>query len=195
MTVCLDELGPESATSYRGRRALRPREADWQPAPRATQEIDYGRRGGGYVFGAFRPATGEALTRPYDRRTTANFVDFLTAVDGWLGPERATIYLFLDNLNIHHAPDVLLFAARHPRWEFVYQPTYAAYLNLIEPWWKILRSLALKGRRFETWAEICLAVERATAYWNGHKHPFVWGRRRRHRPRRKPGIALGANVR
>src|SRR3954462_7434026 len=24
-----------------------------------------------------------------------------------------------------------------------------AYLNLIEPWWKILRSLALKGRRFE----------------------------------------------
>jgi hypothetical protein len=39
---------------------------------------------------------------------------------------------------------------RHPRWEFVFQPTYAAYLNLIEPWWKVLRSLALKGRRFET---------------------------------------------
>jgi hypothetical protein len=23
---------------------------------------------------------------------------------------------------------------------------YAAYLNLIEPWWKVLKSLALKGR-------------------------------------------------
>jgi hypothetical protein len=43
----------------------------------------------------------------------------------------------------------------HPRWEFVFQPKYAAYLNLIEPWWKVRRSLALKGRRFETWPEVC----------------------------------------
>ena len=35
--------------------------------PRARQEIDYGRRGQGYVFGAFLPATGEALTVPYAR--------------------------------------------------------------------------------------------------------------------------------
>jgi hypothetical protein len=46
---------------------------------------------------------------------------------------------------------VLLFAARHPAWAFVSQPQYAAYLNLSEPWWKTLRSLALKGRRFESW--------------------------------------------
>ena len=39
-----------------------------------------------------------------------------------------------------------------------------------------------EGRRFETWEEVCQAVERATAYWNAHRHPFVWGRRRRHRP-------------
>jgi len=28
----------------------------------------------------------------------------------------------------------------------VFQPKYAAYLNLIEPWWKILRALALEHR-------------------------------------------------
>jgi hypothetical protein len=72
----------------------------------------------------------------------------------------------VDNLNVHSATDVLLFALAHPRWEFVFQPKYAAYLNLIEPWWKILRSLALNGRRFETWPEIEEAVRRATAYWN-----------------------------
>src|SRR5918993_3234325 len=65
----------------------------------------------------------------------------------------------------------------------------AAPLPDIEPWWKVLRSLALKGRRFETWAEIEQAVERATAYWNEHKHPFIWGRRRRHRQSRRPGVA------
>src|SRR5262249_15211531 len=74
--------------------------------------------------------------------------------------------------------------------EFVFQPTYAAYLNLIEPWWKVLRSLALKGRRFETWEEVAAAVQAATAYWNTHRHPFVWGRRRRHRAARKAGIAV-----
>lgn len=86
--------------------------------------------------------------------------------------------------------DVLLFSLAHPRWHFLFQPKYAAYLNLIEPWWKILRSLALKGRRFESWEEIVAAVEAATAYWNAHRHPFVWGRRRRHKAHRPPGGAL-----
>ncbi len=62
----------------------------------------------------------------------------------------------------------------HPRWEMVFQPRYAAYLNLIEPWWKVLRSLALAGRRFETWDEVTEAVAQATDYWNAHRHPFVW---------------------
>jgi transposase len=161
-----------------------------RPAQRAKQEIDYGHRGKGYVFGAFHPANGEAFTWTATRRTTANFVAFLEEVESWINPAEQRIYAILDNLSAHRATDVLLFALAHPRWEFVFQPKYAAYLTLIEPWWKILRSLALKGRRFATWAAICAAVAAATAYWNAHRHPFVWGRRRRHRPRRQPGIAL-----
>ena len=193
--VCLDEMGPEAAKSFPGRRVVRPAPGEARPAGRARQELDYGRRGKGYVFGAFRPATGAALTAPYDRRTSANFVAFLEQVDAWLPADVERVYAILDNLSAHRAPDVLLFSLAHPRWEFVFQPVYAAYLNLIEPWWKVLRSLALKGRRFESWEEICQAVRGATAYWNDHKHPFVWGRRRRHRPRRQPGIAVAANVR
>ena len=58
----------------------------------------------------------------------------------------------------------------------------------------MLRSLALKGRRFEAWAEIEAAVERATAYWNEHRHPFVWGRRRRHRQAFRLGVAAAPNL-
>ena len=86
-----------------------------------------------------------------------NWVDFLGRSSPGSNWDRA-VYAVVDNLNIHSATDVLLFALPHPRWEFVFQPKYAAYLNLIEPWWKIMRSLALKGRRFETWAEIEQAV-------------------------------------
>jgi hypothetical protein len=163
---------------------------------RAKQEIDYGRRDvAGYVFGALQPATGAAFIATYARRTTANWVDFLGRVEGWIDPAVERVYAVVDNLNIHGGMDVLLFALAHPRWEFVFQPTYAAYLNLIEPWWKVLHSLALKGRRFDAWVEIEQAVERATAYWNTHKHAFIWGRRRRHRtPRRRLGIAAPPNV-
>jgi hypothetical protein len=69
--VNLDEMGPEAAKSYPGQALVHP--ADGQrPTERAKQEADYGRCGKGYVFGAFRPATGEALTETYDRRSAAN---------------------------------------------------------------------------------------------------------------------------
>jgi transposase len=184
-------MGPVASKSYPGQHLVRPAAPD---AERARQEIDYGRRGKGYVFGAFCPATGAALTAPYAGRTAANWVDFLAQVEGWISPEVERVYAVMDNLNIHSATDVLLFALAHPRWEFVFQPKYAAYLNLIEPWWKVLRSLALKGRRFEAWAEVEQAIRRATEYWNAHKHPFVWGRRRRHRTPRRLGLAAIPNV-
>ena len=188
--VCLDEMGPQASKSYPGQQLVRAAEGE-----RATQEIDYGRRGiAGYVFGALLPATGAAFTATYEGRTTANWIDFLCRVEGWINAAAERVYAVVDNLNIHSAVDVLLFNLAHPRWEFVFQPKYAAYLNLIEPWWKVLRSLALKGRRFDAWTEIEQAVVRATAYWNAHKHPFLWGRRRRHRRPRRPGIAVLPNL-
>jgi transposase len=192
VTVCLDEMGPESAKTHPGR-VLVPT-SQTGVTERAKQEADYGRRDKGYVFGAFKPSTGEAFTEMYDRRTSLNFVDFLEKVDQWLVADRQQVYAILDNLSTHRTTDVLLFSLAHPNWEFVFQPKYAPYLNLIEPWWKILRSLALKGRRFETWTEVCQAVRQATCYWNAHRHPFIWGRRRRHQARRPAGIGLIPNA-
>ncbi len=61
-------------------------------------------------------------------------------VDAQIPTDKLRIYAILDNLDMHYCRDLLLFQIHHPRWEFVYQPEYAAYLNLIEPWWKVLRS-------------------------------------------------------
>jgi transposase len=190
VSVCLDEMGPQAVKSYPGKHLVRAEATETEPAGRAKQEIDYGRRGkAGYVFGALKPTDGEVLTATYTGRTLVNWIDFLQQVEEWIPQEVERIYAVLDNLTMHRAVDVLLFNLAYPRWEFVFQPTYAAYLNLIEPWWKTLKSLAFKGRRFETWEQIEEAVRDATVYWNEHRHPYVWGRRRRQRPRRKPGIA------
>jgi hypothetical protein len=192
MVLCVDEMGPVSAKSYPGRQLV---SAD-PPCRRAAQASDYGLRGSGYVYGAFRPQSGSTYTQTYPRRTAEHYVDFLAEVEGWVDAGVEQVVAIVDNLAMHRSLDVQLFSLRHPRWTFLFQPKAAAYLNLIEPWWKVLRSLALKGRRFETWAEVGEAVRAATAYWNGHKHPFVWGRRRRHRccSHRQYGLALPANV-
>ena len=109
--VCLDEMGPESAKSFPGQAVVDTN----SHAGRARQEIDYGRRGKGYIFGAFCPATGEALTRPYLSRSTASWVAFLEEVEGWLPVEAERVYAIVDNLSAHRAMDVLLFMLAHLR--------------------------------------------------------------------------------
>jgi hypothetical protein len=100
MTVCLDEMGPDAAKSYPGHQWVQ------QPAERAKQEIDYGRRGKGYTFGALKPSDGEVFTETYSSRSAKNFVDFLEKVDQWL-PADLQINAILDNLPAHRATDVL----------------------------------------------------------------------------------------
>ena len=81
--ICLDQMGPGLAKSFPGQQLVCTASRHEQPTPveRARQEINYGRRGKGYIFGAFRPAPSEACTQPYAGRTMANWVEFLGCVD------------------------------------------------------------------------------------------------------------------
>ena len=122
--------------------------------------------------GAFEPRTGLALTHCAPRWDSHPFTEFLDlGVRRW--PE-GDLILILDNLSIHRPMDVLLWTVTHPRVRFLFQPTYTPWLNLIEPWWKTLRSLALTGRTFDTDLQIRSAVLGATDYWNDRKHPYYW---------------------
>lgn len=161
--LCVDEMGPVSAKTYPSAR--------WsQKRPALTP--DYGRRAKTWVFGAFEPATGQALTCCAPGRGACHFLALLNQiVERW---SQGEVILILDNLASHKTLDVRLWALAHPRVRFLFQPTYAPWLNLIEPWWKTLRSLALKGRRFEDGDEITRAIADATHYWNTHRNPYVW---------------------
>ena len=144
----------------------------WTGLARPPSEADYGRRGKVWVFGALEPATGEAMTYSYGARHSNSWLDFLDRVKQHWPDE--PLFLIQDNLSTHRTPDVLLWSSRFPEVQVVSLPTYAPYLNPIEPWWKILASLALKGRRFDCADEIVQAVQDATACWKRVHHPFVW---------------------
>jgi transposase len=163
--LCLDEMGPVSAKTYPGE--------VWRCGPgRATFTPDYGRRGSVWVLGALEPATGLATTVCSPRRDSASFVQLLEQV---LRTYPARQWrLIADNLTTHVSRETQTALLAWPELQLMLLPKYACWLNLIEPWWKQLRSLALKGRRFEQVGEIIEAVGAATDYWNHHRYPYSW---------------------
>ena len=163
--LCLDELGPIAVKTYPGE--------EWKLGTnRATFEPDYGRRGKVWVHGAFEPATGQATILMSPSRDSASHIQLLEQMicqfpaDRWL--------IARDNLSIHKSRQTRLALAAWPEIRVQFIPKYACWLNLIEPRWKQLRSLALKGRRFETTDELVEALKGALAYWNIHRHPYQW---------------------
>lgn len=166
--ICVDEMGPISAKTYPG--------AEWKAGlGRATFEPDYGRRGKLWVHAAFEPATGEAAMLVSPGRESASHIRLLEKMteafpsDRWLVVE--------DNLSIHTSQETKLALAAWPEIQLQLLPKYAPWLNLIEPWWKQLRSLALKGRRFESAEELEAALWAALNYWNAHRRPYLWKKR------------------
>lgn len=163
--ICIDELGPLTARTYLGK--------GWFPIDKPGRVApDYGRRAFLWVFGAFEPKTGKALTHCTYRRRSQDFLDFLDkTMKTWPNGE---LVFILDNLRVHKTIDVQLWALAHQRVRFLFQPTYAPWLNLIEPWWKTLRSLALAGRRFDVADDLRSSICQGTDYWNDHCHPYSW---------------------
>ena len=163
--ICLDELGPLAVKTYPGE--------TWQPgAQRATFTPDYGRRGLLWVHGAFEPATGQAALVLSAKRDSASHVALLEHLLTQFPAERWLV--IEDNLSTHRSREVNTALLAWPEIHVQFMPKYACWLNLIEPWWKQLKALALKGRRFETLVELEHALWEAVAYWNAHAHPYHW---------------------
>ena len=127
-----------------------------------------------WVYGGLRVNDGQALTFPAARRDTAGYLCLLGAVEQ-ANPE-GEVYVIADTLASHKSIKVQLWFAEHPRVRAVYIPTGAAWLNLIEAWWRLLRRAALAGQTFEHVREVEQALEVATRQLNRKAKPWIWGR-------------------
>ena len=71
----------------------------------------------------------------------------------------------------------------HPRIQQRFIPVKAAWLNLMEPWWRLLRSGSVcRKQSFVDTQEVNCAALDATRRLNARAKPWVWGR-----PARTPG--------
>ena len=70
---------------------------------------------------------------------------------------------------------------RGDRVHLVFIPSKSAWLNLIEPFWRILKDEIIRGANFESRAQFRATLRGYVPFYNRRCHPFVWGRRRKAR--------------
>jgi hypothetical protein len=177
--VCVEELGPITPRAF-------PPAPGWSPdGHRIKAPLEY-RRGPdkAWVFGALRVEDGASLTFTSRSRNSKGYIKLLQKIERAI-PD-GIIYLIADNLKTHKSALVKEWLENHPRIEHAFIPKGAAWLNLIEVWWRLFRRHALAGVDFADSYEIDQATRVATRQLNRKAKPWVWGcppRPRRHRRR------------
>ena len=165
--VCLDELGPVSPRSF-------PPAPGWSPDGHRIKAPleEYGRGlGKTWVYGALRVRDGQVLTGNAPSRNTEAYLRLLEEMRK--ANTSGDLYLITDNLASHKSPPIRKWLEQHPRVEQVFIPKGAAWLNLIEGWWRLFRKQALAGQNFIDTEEIELATRVATGQLNGRARPWI----------------------
>ncbi len=167
--VCVDELGPVTPRTF-------PPAPGWSPDGRRIKApLEYSRgRDKVWVFGALRVEDGKSLTFTSRSRNSEGYLKLLRKIERAI-PE-GLVYLVADNLKTHKSAVVGEWLEGHPRIEHAFVPKGAAWLNLIEAWWRLFRRQALAGQCFADGYEIDQATRVATRQLNRKSSPWVWGR-------------------
>jgi transposase len=141
--ICADEFGPLN---------LQPRPGKaWRPAGHpARLRATYRRtRGVRHMLAALDLGSGQISYRIRERKRWREFLAFLKLLRSrW---PAGKLYVICDNFSPHKHPQVTSWAAGH-NLELVFLPTYASWLNWIEPEFAALRYFALGGTDHHTHA-------------------------------------------
>lgn len=135
---------------------------------------DYGRHGTLWVYGALAHREGRVFIETAEVRDTVSWLHFLDGLESFV-PE-GEVYLIMDPLSLHWTLATMLWNWGHQRFHFVPMPKKAAWLNLLEGFWKILRQRSLAGRNLRDTGGLAAALHAGVDDWDRHPTPFLWGR-------------------
>lgn len=137
------------------------------------KDFGYRRNGSSTLLAAFDVRTGEVYGECRSTRTAADLMEFMATLASSIKGEVVVIW---DNLNIHHdGKDKrwTRFNERHGgRFNFVYTPVHASWLNQIEIWFSTLERRLLRHGSFPTVSGLNQRVENFILHYNEHEaHP------------------------
>jgi transposase len=141
--ICADEFGPLNLQPRPGRA--------WCPERHpARLRATYRRtRGVRHMLAALDLSTGQISYRIRDRKRWREFLALLKLLRARWPAQK--LYVICDNFSTHKHPQVTSWAAGN-KVELVFLPTYASWLNWIEPEFAALRYFALNGTDHHTHA-------------------------------------------
>jgi hypothetical protein len=126
------------------------------------QHYEYEKLGSCALLAAIEPLTGRRLGQVYERRTKREFTLFCLSLSAAYG-EAKRIRLVLDNLNTHNASSFYEHLSAEEafvlaqRFEFIYTPKSASWLNMIECEFSAISRQCL-DRRIATVEQLCTEV-------------------------------------
>ena len=150
---------------------------DLPPTPEhgtIKRDYEYKRLGTVSLLAGIDLQTGEAIPLVRDSHNSSDYIDFLKILDARY-PKGDTIRLVLDNLKVHKAKKVIEYLSTvEDRFEFVFTPKHASWLNLVESFFSKMTKQMLKGIRVKSKEEL---IQRIYTYFeeiNAEPVVFHW---------------------
>ncbi len=143
--VCMDELSKQLVEETRTPHPMR-------PGSPARYDTEYSRNGVRNVFVVTEPLRGWRCLEVTERRTRADWAEFMRTVADVHYPEAERIIVVLDNLNTHGPASFYeAFAPAEARrltqrFEFHYTPKHGSWLNMAEIELSVLSRQCLQRR-------------------------------------------------
>lgn len=138
------------------------------------RDYEYKRLGTVSLLAGIDLQTGEAIPLVSDSHNSSDYIEFLKVLDARY-PKGDTIRLVLDNLKVHKAKKVIEYLSIvEGRFEFVFTPKHASWLNLVESFFSKMTRQMLKGIRVKSKEEL---VQRIYTYFeeiNAEPVVFHW---------------------
>jgi transposase len=156
--ICVDEFGPVEVKPIHGH--------SWQRVGhpsriRATYNRHHGVR---HYLSAYDLQADRLVMRCYRRKRWQEFLSFLKTIRARY-PRQIRLHVVLDNFSPHKRVDVRQWA-RSANMRLVFTPTYASWLNRIEPLFAGVRYFALNNSDYSDHDETRRAINAYVAWRN-----------------------------
>ena len=142
--------------------------------PCVGRDYEYVRHGTLSVLAGIDLVTGTVIGTVEDRHRSQEFVAFLQKLDGLYPPE-VKIQMILDNHSAHTSKETRAYLQSVPnRFEFVFTPKHASWLNIIESFFAKMSKSMLRGIRVTSKEELRQRIEQYLDEINENPVPFRW---------------------
>ena len=161
-----------------GIQAIENRAPDLCPVPdkysTLARDYEYRRHGTLSLLAGIDLLTGKITATIEDRHRSIEFIGYLEKLDSNY-PDNHKIKIILDNHSAHISKETRKYLATKPnRFEFIFTPTHASWLNLIETFFGKLARTMLRGIRVKTKAELKERILQHIAFLNESPVIFRW---------------------